>query len=547
MHQGRRSARAEAGEFFTLHKLENRSKLSHGAPCEACWRAVQHRRGPDNGQVRGIETRKFPQPDPQKQYYLRCSFNRPRLVSASAKGKTTQKAALPIGIGNAAPDESSASLATPFGVGGSDVFRWFRSLSLFQIGLLFAAGFLFTSPYGTNKLLTVSDLFVGDAILLPAVVFYLLFIKSAAAVRKELFSGLKALSFVGLFLLFILGAMTTDWNVIASFTDLRCACIIFGFFFLCSSTDEKVRVNAIYSAIIMVIVSLVSSAIYYRFYPDDDGGVKNYYPSYGCFLLAVAAIYEKKPYLGILGFALSLFIAATSFYRSLMFVPVIFLLILARNFFRDITARDAQSRRNAYIIGAFFLIAVLSSGLLANAIIENFNSSEGAVEQGVTKLNNLFDMLQGKGLGEGDDLRAEYLSYIGSHVFSFIVPSGFGHKALIGHWGPAWTDETLNQLGASSLDGMHLFLLCHFGLLLAILIVAHVFVRLSNSLLQTHASTFALRLIILCFIFGDSFVTASPFALISNAVFCGATLGCLAFLQGPTKTALRPAHQSVQP
>ena len=463
----------------------------------------------------------------------------PRRFGSTLKGK------VPIQLGRAIAAESPGLQANPFGLAGADITGWFWSLTLLQKALLLAVGFFFASPYGTNYILTVGDNFVGDAIIAPAIFVYLVSVRSAAPIRHELFSGLKGLCFVGLFLLFVGGAIATDGNVVASFTDFRCACLILGFYLLCSSNDDKIRVNTIYGAVVMAVVSLLASAVYYRFFPSEDGGVKNYFPSYGILLLAAVAVYEAKPFLAILGFVLSLYVAATSFYRSLMFLPIIFLLILARNFFRDISKREREPRRNALIIGTFFLAGVLSSGFVADAIMENLNSSEGAVEQGVTKLYNLVGIFQGKGLGEGDDLRAEYLKYIGSHLFSFIVPSGFGHKPLIGHWGPVWTDDKLDQVGSNSLDGMHLFFLCHFGLVLSVLIISYVSIRLSRSLLRTEGTTFALRTVILCFILGDSFVTASPFALISNAIFCGATIGCLVFLQLPQTSMAESWYQRV--
>lgn len=456
-------------------------------------------------------------------------------MSSFIKGDSTQKAKMSLGIAHAAPIDPATESASPFPAGGSDVMAWFWSLPLFQKVLLLAGGFLFAGPFGTNKILVVSDLFVGDGILLPAAFLYLLVVKSSAGVRRELFGGLKGLSFIVLFLLFLLGIVTTKWDFIAPFTDLRCASLVLSFYYLCSSKDETIRVNAVYSALIMTIISLLSNAVFYQLFPDDDGNVKNYYPSYGLFLLAIVAVYEKKPFIAILGFILSVYIAATSFYRSLMFVPIIFFLILVANFFRDIRQREKSSHRNALIIGSFFLAGILSSGFLANRIVENFNSNEGTVEQGVTKMNNLIGIFQGKGLGEGDDLRAEYLTFLGSHLFSFIVPSGFGHKVLIGHWGPAWTEDSLDENGSNSLDGMHLFFACHFGLLLSILILGRVFVNLSNALLQTRGGQFGLRLLILSFIFADSLVTASAFELISNAVFCGATIGCLSFVRSVPK------------
>ncbi len=443
-------------------------------------------------------------------------------------GDLRHEARIPVPISHSTIVESSRSVETPFGTSRADILSWFRSLSFFQQLSLFAIAFFFASPFGVNRILVYNELFVGDAILVPCI-FIFLFTKSATLVRRELFGDLKSLAYLLLLFLFIGGVIATAGDIVASFTDFRCACLILSFYFLCRSKDERVRINSIYIAGVMAIASFFASAVYYKFFPPLEVGVKNYYPSYGISLLAVIAVYEETPFLPILGFLLSLYIAATSFYRSLMFTPILFLLILVRNLFRDISHGGAQSRRNAFVTSTFFLVGALSSGFVIQLIIKHFNANEGTIDQGINKLDNLLRLLQGKGLSEGDDLRAVYLDYIGSHFSSFLLPSGFGHKAIIGHWGPIWADDSLKVVGANSLDGMHLFFLCHFGAILTFLILTYLAIRLSTSLLLTKGSTFAIRALILFFILADAFVTASPFALISNALFCGAAIGCITF------------------
>jgi hypothetical protein len=411
----------------------------------------------------------------------------------------------------------------------SEILKWFVSISLLQKTLIVIFSIFFASPIGVNHYLVYKGLFIGDPILLLFLGVAWLLNKPFRNICNYLISGKKIIMYFLFFFLFFEGLIFTHLDIISVYTDFRCAVIIFVFYTLCNSENDKIRKNSIYLVTIIIVISFAAMALFFVIYTGDSL-VKKYYSPFGIIILAIVSYYEKNPIFLFFSLTVSLYISATSFYRALMFFPVIFLLIFFIRIMRAIFFKQGEAIVSKVLLIVFLFVLILSAGPVFNAIMNNLHSNPFAFDQAITKTLNALQFFKGAEAGQGDELRLKYITFIMDNFPAFLIPSGFGHDAIINHWGPLWTDNTLDRIGANSMDGMHLYFACHFGLILSFIAFVYMSWKLITSFLLERGAFLLIKFLLIIFFVLNLFAAAFPFGIISNSIFFGAVTGMLMYV-----------------
>ncbi|MDA9448622.1 hypothetical protein XI01_18230 [Bradyrhizobium sp. CCBAU 21360] len=399
--------------------------------------------------------------------------------------------------------------------------------------LLAGLGLLAASPIGYQVILNFGGNFYPEPLIATVLTVFALTQPAAwRAVLRSLSSPSTATLFVGLTLLAAEGLIFTDGDVIAVYADFRCILILVAALQLATSRMVQVRYYAINALFLIVLFSVIGHALFYllRGAPGPGESIKAVYPTIGLIFLAAVAQRRRWFTLHAVVIGLSVFVAITSFYRSNMIVAALlalaFLPALARRMHAPRPSLSNLGFVCASILCAVFLWIYFPD--ISDKIFGFLSADERRYGQTIGKLNNLFEFFRTGEVGGGDDSRVEYLNFIGNHFEAFLLPSGLGYRAIIGNWGPIWSSTKMNNLGANSIDGFHLYMLAHFGLFLSIALIMQPAIRLARYTAQISSSFDAVpQLIYVLALLLSMVISGNTFSIVSSAVAFGACLGYL--------------------
>jgi hypothetical protein len=318
----------------------------------------------------------------------------------------------------------------------------------------------------------------------------------------------------------------------AAYADYRCVIVLGGAYYVGRAAMSDVTYSRI------IVVFLLLSLLFCSIHPDVGKAVTIVAKYPVAVLSAVVAVYiaaGRGWYLSIvLALLLGTYLAIHSFYRqnflimafAFMIVPTIPLVGLQRSKYR------MYMESIGLAVASFLLLALLPT--IAARVMLYFRSDESRYVQSVAKTQDLVAFLSGNGAANvGDRVRLEYISFITDHWLYFLLPGGFGQKVLSLQWRSFWMPRNEVMLG-SSLDGGHLFLAAHFGILLAGCIL---FLLGRQWVASFRAAGFA-RAPALLLLTGASltfFATSSPFSQMSFAISFGLSVGCLLGYAAPER------------
>ncbi len=380
---------------------------------------------------------------------------------------------------------------------------------------------LIFSPFGWRSLLKFGGNFYPEPILLLICIFgqfgpryWRRAIRALALTRAFwIWSGVS-------FLLFGLGAIALE-DPIAAYSDFRCIIIIGGAYCMVAKTQFS-RLECLSISVNLAVFSIIFSIFAYIIYPPDVTSSKFSYPVLSVlFLLVVWGVPFRSPIKLILVTLSMAFMALTGFYRvnyvmaALVLSAVLLLLVTgARN------GALGTRLNSAVILLSSFVFPTIFFTVLSDFIFDYLSADPSRYAQSIGKMENVLLYFQSGEVGGGDDVRLQYFVYITDHLSEFMLPTGFGSKAMLFNYGPAWAHVHL-MIG-SPLDGTHLFLLAHFGLVLSLILVVYVLLHIVRGL----GGLYALDKIV-C---GLMLVAFLVYALATGAIFTEAHLALSAGL-----------------
>jgi hypothetical protein len=326
-------------------------------------------------------------------------------------------------------------------------------------------------------------------------------------------------------------------DISASYSDFRTLFAVGASYIIIGHSDmDNSRSHWIY----FLIFSLVCNAVSLSVLPSNILIAKFSFP----ILCIVALVYLCAPrarYLSLaLGFALGLYLTVSSFYRQNFLVIA---LCGAGMVLGILVARDRRGRPQLIPALVFLAAASVSSVFLpslAARLSVFFRSNEARYIQIISKSRELFAALAGYGgSNTGDQIRVGYLSFIADNAGYFLLPGGLGQKVISGRWRSLWMDPSDIMVG-SSLDGGHLFMAAHFGLILSICFVFWFIRKYLINLRKLTISELAFHgsLSIASFV---SFIGSSPFSQMSFAIAFGMCLHFLHHYEG-SRLIARPSN-----
>lgn len=414
--------------------------------------------------------------------------------------------------------------------------------SLFGLGprielnfvLLAFVGLLVASPIGYRIVLNLGGNFYPEpAIAIALTVFAFSQPRAWRLLAREIVTTPNVALAAGLTLLAAEGLVFTDGDFIAVYADFRCIVLLLITYRLVASHSRLIRHYSINALFWIVLFSVVGHALYYTLFrgaPSIGESVKAVYPTTGLIFLAAVAQRRQSFLAQALVVSLALFIAVTSFYRANMIIAALLLVASLPTLVGRLHAPKPSLSNLVFVSAAVLAIVLLSVYFpdISGKLVAFLSADEGRYIQSIGKLNNLFDYFRTGELGGGDDVRVEYLNFIWDHLDAFLLPSGLGYRAIIGNWGPIWSSTKMNSLSANSIDGFHLYMVAHFGIILSLafvaqpaLRVARYTARISRGLNGIPQMVYVLALLI------SMIVSGNTFSIISSAISFGA---CLAYL-----------------
>jgi hypothetical protein len=422
----------------------------------------------------------------------------------------------------------------------------FRTLDLFNAALI---AILLTSPFGWSVLLNFGGRYFPEAGLV------LLFVVNIALDSRFIITlgGFLAkkpvLAWISLCGLLLLAGCVFHRQFFASYGDFRSSLILGLTFFLAkeATRDSETSGRFVKFLALTCTLSILANAVYYSGF-STISSVKQMVPT-GIILLG---IFLSLKYSSLLTTALVILISAyllvTSSYRS-NFVVVIFIMtayLLAS--LQPISQRRIGATR---MLDRLMLLAgvagiITALPVLISTATNYLRSDPSRYYQSVVKVQQLQDALRAGRLYQADPTRAAYPGYVSDHFAEFLLPSGFGHEAIIYKWRSMWTPANEAMAFGNSVDGAHLFLAAHFGLALGLFLFIAVFWQVGWAALRTPLSEFFVRVLLLA-AFGVFFVTfgGHMFAQMGVAIGSGLFLGVMSAdprpKPGPIRIPRRPA------
>lgn len=403
-----------------------------------------------------------------------------------------------------------------------------RTLDLFNAILV---AVLLASPFGWNLLLNFGGRYF------PEIGLALLF--GVNAVLDQRFIGAvgrflatkQVLAWIFVSGLLLLAGYAFHRQIFAAYGDFRSSLILGVAFFWAKGATQTEGAPGRFSKFLalMCVLALLANAVYYAGFATIDS-VKQMVPT-GIILLGLFLCLRQS---GLLMTAvvilISTYLLVTSSYRS-NFILVIFVIsaYMVASLY-PISQRRLGAARilDRLVLAAGVMALIPALPVLMTAAMNYLRSDPSRYYQSVIKVRQLQDVLRTGRLYEADPTRAAYPGYIGDHFAEFLLPSGFGHEAIIYKWRSMWTPASEAMAFGNSLDGAHLFLAAHFGLVLGAFLFITVFWQAGWAALRTSPSEFIIRVLLLA-AFGVFFVTfgGHMFAQMGVAIGAGLFLGVM--------------------
>lgn len=387
-----------------------------------------------------------------------------------------------------------------------------------------ALGFFVFSPIGYYYTASVAGLFSPE----PAFLAFLFYArkrfpeifnlnKSATSIDIVFIVTIFALSFIGL--------ISTNFDFISVYADVRAIFIAFIFYKivrLSNIFDKDKIIDLVYY---MCVSSIFSHLLFFKLISGSEDSVKNSYPIFMMLFICMRLFIKNNiRFLSAL-LALSSYIAITSFFRS----NYIFVLYNAATLIVVIFEGGVKKINNLIFLLLFSFLSCFIFYYVSgfSYIYEYLSSNESRYIQSIGKFENLIDTYNYGTLGGGDDLRFMYIEYIIDNIYSLILPSGLGHRSIIDHWGSIWTQEKIHLLGSNSMDGLHLYMTVHFGLVVSIFFISEFSIKLFKSYKNKSVRYYIFHSITISVFLFYCMTTGSMLSITANSIGFGATLAML--------------------
>ncbi len=313
-------------------------------------------------------------------------------------------------------------------------------------------------------------------------------------------------------------------NFIAAWSDFRCIiALAVAAYFVKTYSDEKSDRYILVALISSLIGFLISSRLNLQIM---DSSMKMAF----AILAVVGSVYicsRRSWYIGMLAaISIGAILAVESFFRQNYLIML--LCVLSAAF--SITANPRLRLINRlYISGVGIAAATFISYLekyVSAYVLTYFQSSDSRYIHSIGKTREVLAMLSGSGnASQGDAIRLSYFQMIGDNTAEFLLPGGLGQSVLINKWRSLWMPPQETIIG-SSLDGGHLYMSAHMGLILSgaiVILLARKWISALASLSIGQLPVFLLSSIsVLVF-----FLFSSPFSQMSLAISFGACVGLL--------------------
>lgn len=327
---------------------------------------------------------------------------------------------------------------------------------------------------------------------------------------------------LGIFTLAAIGVIFTK-DIFATYSDFR-ACLALGY---AASFAQRIKPNILRGFVLDTLMcALLATATFYLIAPSGSLSSKQPF----CITGALAAFYLSAKYRNMLyvtaASALTVYLAVTSSFRSnLAIAAILLLLFIWVGLFPITSHQDARKKiQDRIIFIAFAIAAQVFAPLLIAFGIEYINADASRHHQIVYKTAEMMDALKAGHFGRVDTLRAGYIPYIQENFGEFLLPSGLGYKGWQNNWHSMWSGGSTGIFG-SSLDGGHLYLSLHFGIIASTALLFWVGAKWYAALKQARWSETLLRLGLFAQIalfmsaFGGLIFTQLGFALGSGILF----------------------------
>lgn len=394
-------------------------------------------------------------------------------------------------------------------------------INIYNFIIITIISFLLMSPFGWSKYLYISGAYYPEILIIP-----LCFL--TAAVNSNLIYRLLTNKSLLLWSVIISVLSITGiyfhGDMVAAYTDFRCLFAMYIAFYITKNmTHSRFNINLI---LYLLISNLVFFAFAYYMLPGIHIVEKYAFPIISVILVIYIAGLNGKFLIALLGFAVGIFLTIHSFYRQ-NFLIMIF--CFASMIFAVPAARDPNGK-SSKIRGLIFFASLAATTtaipLVVSASSMFFRSNEGRYIQTIAKTRDLFAAIDGGSYARGADaIRLSYISVIKSHFLEFCLPGGLGQKALTNKWRSFWMPAD-NIIVGSSLDGLHLYLSAHFGIILTLIISMAYFIKLYPTLRNLRPAEIPVFLLTVVSLLLAIFFS-SPTAQFGSAITFGIALAVL--------------------
>ncbi len=418
-------------------------------------------------------------------------------------------------------------------------WRWWQSLGFVeQASLLLAGGVLF-SPLGWVLLTFGGNLYIEPAAL--AVLGMLLVSRSPAlAYLNFLLLRTKFVPVAALLMMLFLIGVAWSGDLVACYGDLRATLVLSAGFFLVATRNRRVRVNAIVAMFILNLLSVATSIVFYRYVWSDDVAVKNTYAFSSmififCLMTRGTSVVWYAAALLVAGY-----ICITGFYRQYYLYTALAAVDFIVFALASLLLAGRSVGRYALTFGALALALALLFPTVLTFTGGYLSADETRSVQSIEKFGNILTYIQTGELGGGDETRALYMTFIAANLPAFLLPSGLGSRLLIDNWGSRWSSARITIPDANSIDGGHLFLSAHFGLLIGLALSMCVVVLAVRAVWAERSMRAACSHLIYLFCTISFFsLTGAMFTTLNFAVSFGELVGLLCGPIGPVRLRRR--------
>lgn len=379
--------------------------------------------------------------------------------------------------------------------------------------LLILISALLCSPIGPFWVLNFGSAYVPELLIFPLAFFWL----DKSVVSHVYFNKyIILLFFVAFCFLMLMIGWYNSGGFSYAYSDFRASLLFFLMVIFFSSLTKSQIHYFSESVFSIAALAVFFGALYYQ---GSVGGVKNYYP----FMLIPVLFYFSyvldRPYCYFIAIGLALYICLFSFYRSSL---VITFFSLSGLFFLML-----RKFRGAQIIG--FLAVVLCFSLLLaiswDSMISFLEADESRYIHSIGKWEGFYNsIVYGEEIQGGDDLRADYMGFVLSNFFSFLMPFGFGYKSMVYDIGSVFGTRLVE---GNTIDSAFLFAAVHFGTFFLLALIFGLLGLLVHVLSRYEWHEKAPRLFFFFAVVFYFSITGVFFTEISGAIFTSVMVGLL--------------------